>query len=422
MKKILALLLSLTLVLGCASTAFASQTTAAQGKRSLKTTTLTESDRVNSCSAIRISLSVPNYLGKIKADITTTEFSGETDVLVIYVPNDKWDGNCYYNGVVGTIKQGLANITAGSGSLVSWKDIYSYNFLPMEGGFYYVDINSLQMSFLDGPGLYTGLSTFSYTLNGKSDMSAAGYPFILLLNDDTVNYYLTYGKLDSYASYDWPELAKLLAEPEPEQKGSLANFRNIRNYYTGTFNDIELNGSYWYDEYVINCYRLGLLEGNKFNFFPRSSFTLAQAITAAARIHNIYYGGSGKFNEGPVWYNVYVHYAQSNGIITASDFGADTLGSKVYERAATRGEMAYILANALPDSALKGVNTIRRIPDVNSNTAYSVQIFKLYRAGILDGYTAQHYFRPSNNINRSEAAAIISRLVNSGSRIRFSIY
>ncbi len=421
MKRFQALLLSLILVLSCASPAFASSA-ATQNKRTLTTTTLSESDKVNSCSTIRISLSVPNYLGKIKADITTTDFSGETEVLVIYVPNDKWDGNCYYNGIVGNIKQGMARISAGSGSLISWKELYNYNFLPMEGGFYYVDTNSLQISFLDGPGLYTGLATFSYTLNGKTDMSAAGYPFILLLNDDMINYYLTYGKLDSYSSYDWPELSRLLSEPGTETTGSLSNFRNIRNYYRGTFTDIELNGSYWYDEYVISCYRMGLMEGNGFNFFPSSSFTLAQVITVAARIHNIYSGGNGKFNEGPVWYNVYVHYALSNGIIKASDFGADTQGSKVYERAAKRGEMAYILANALPESALKRINTIRRIPDVSEQTAYSVQIFKLYRAGVLDGYTANHYFRPDNNINRSEAAAIISRLVNTGSRIKFTIY
>ncbi len=422
MRKALALALSLLMILSSTALAFGSSAQTAQTKANLKTTTLTEADSVNTFG-FKINLTVPNYLGKIRANITTTEFSGETDVLVIYVPNDKWDGNCYYNGVIGSIKQGRAVIEANSGSLVSWLDLYSTDFLPLEGGFYYVDRNSLQMSFLSGPGLYTGLATFSFTQSGETQMSAAGYPFILLLNDDTVNFYLENGRLDTYSRHEWPELAKLVkVEEETTKQKGLENFTVKRNYYKGTFSDIELPGSYWYDEYVINCYRLGLMEGNKFNFNPRGNFTLAQAITVAARIHNIYEGGTGTFNEGPVWYNVYVHYAVSNGIIQSDDFGTEELGLKAYDRPATRAEMAYILANALPKTALREINTIRKIPDVSSSTAYSAQITQLYKAGILDGYTAQHYFRPGNPINRAEAAAIISRLVNPDSRIRFSIY
>ena len=93
-----------------------------------------------------------------------------------------------------------------------------------------------------------------------------------------------------------------------------------------------------------------------------------------------------------------------------------------YSRPATRGEMAYIFAHTLPSAALKSINTVKRIPDVSSGSAFSSEIFTLYKAGILDGYTANHYFRASNNITRGEASAIISRLVNQSSRLQFSIY
>ncbi|MDI9492189.1 MAG: S-layer homology domain-containing protein, partial [Bacillota bacterium] len=127
--------------------------------------------------------------------------------------------------------------------------------------------------------------------------------------------------------------------------------------------------------------------------------------------HNIYRGESGDFYQGPVWYSVYVNYAIANGILRDGDF-AD------YDRPATRGEMAYILASAVPGEALEQINTVAALPDVTAATPYSHQIFALYRAGVLTGYT-DHSYHPGETISRSETAAIIARIADAALRETF---
>jgi len=72
--------------------------------------------------------------------------------------------------------------------------------------------------------------------------------------------------------------------------------------------------------------------------------------------------------------------------------------------------MAYIFSRSLPESEFAQINNITSIPDVNQSTRYNDAIFLLYRAGVLTG-NAQGTFRPNDNINRAEAAAIISRVI-----------
>jgi len=50
-----------------------------------------------------------------------------------------------------------------------------------------------------------------------------------------------------------------------------------------------------------------------------------------------YNGESETFTQGIPWYQVYVDYAITNGIVNANDFTE-------YDRSATRAEMAYIFS------------------------------------------------------------------------------
>ncbi len=436
MKRFISLALAALLVLGSISFSFGANNSIRYG---YKTRTLNQYDSTNTVSGIRVKLSVPNYLGTINVRLETTEGTGSADVLVVYLPDSKWDSGSYYSAVSGTVNSSV-KIYDSSDELVLWNDLYSYGFLPLSGGIYTSDYNSLQMHFLSGPGLYTGLATLYYTasdlgyktadeVRAKSPaslkMTAAGFPFILALDDTTIEYFMEHGTLNSYATFGWPGLAELIESvryemPSLAAEQALKNFTKKNNYYSGIFLDVGIKNSAWYDENVKTVYQLGLMQGDAGYFRPQGELTLAQAIAMAARLHNIYNGGSGKFSEGPVWYSVYINYAVKNGIIKASDFGADTKGSDAYGRNATRGEMAYIFASAMPSDALPRINSIKSIPDVYSTTRYRDQIFRLYEAGILEGSNG-HRFYPYNYVTRAEAAATISRMADKDLRLEFTI-
>jgi len=110
----------------------------------------------------------------------------------------------------------------------------------------------------------------------------------------------------------------------------------------------------------------------------------------------------------------YVDYAKENDSI-----------NKDYVWNARESKAGYmeIFANALPNSALAETNSIPNgsIPDVPAPHPQAAAIYKLYRAGIVQGVDGAHNCNPGSNIKRSEVAAILTRMMNAGTRIRFSI-
>ena len=80
-----------------------------------------------------------------------------------------------------------------------------------------------------------------------------------------------------------------------------------------------------------------------------------------------------------------------------------------------------IFANALPSEALAAVNEVAdgSIPDVPMSHAQAGPIYRLYRAGIVQGVDGAHSCNPSANIKRSEVAAILIRMMDPAKRIKF---
>ena len=94
--------------------------------------------------------------------------------------------------------------------------------------------------------------------------------------------------------------------------GNVTNIAALNTYFTGQYPDVDEDA--WYgvnrQKTVVRAFEYGLMQGNddgRFN--PLGSVTLAEAITIAARVHSIYNGGDGKFEQGEPWYQVYVDYA-----------------------------------------------------------------------------------------------------------------
>ena len=193
----------------------------------------------------------------------------------------------------------------------------------------------------------------------------------------------------------------------PKDVSGMQNFITVNTYEPGQFSDVDETAWYGADnqKIIVTAYEFGLMVGGAdMTFNPNGNVTIAEAITVAARVHSVYMTGRDEFQQGDPWYQVYVDYAILNGIIADDDF-AD------YTHAATRAEMAYIFAAALPEKELEAHNDVESLPDVFDDTLYCEFIFTLYRAGVLTGGDDSGTFKPYASITRAEAAAIISRII-----------
>jgi len=196
---------------------------------------------------------------------------------------------------------------------------------------------------------------------------------------------------------------------------SMTNFDKAQSYKPGQFPDISENEWFGHNKQQVVCkaFELGLMQGKGSKFDPNAGVTLAEAITMAARLSNIYSGDNWTFHESSPWYYTHLEYAVHKGIIEFDTFEDLT-------RPATRAEMAYIFARALPEVEFTPINTIETLPDVNSGTPYQNEIFRLYRAGILTGNDAYGTFGPKDSITRAQAAAIITRIALPAERVSFT--
>lgn len=187
----------------------------------------------------------------------------------------------------------------------------------------------------------------------------------------------------------------------------LDGFRKVNTYYSGLFYDV--SSSDWFDENVSRAYELGLMKGmSEDTFGPKSSVTVAQAITLAARLHSIYYTGSESFvQSGNNWYDVYVTYARNNGIIQETSYN--------YNDPISRAAFAHILAKVLPAEALSAIESDIYFDDVKNTTPYQSDIYLLAQAGIIRGVPNMFGtldFEPNNSITRAQVAAIVTRMAD----------
>ncbi|MBQ9428978.1 MAG: family 43 glycosylhydrolase [Clostridia bacterium] len=192
--------------------------------------------------------------------------------------------------------------------------------------------------------------------------------------------------------------------------GSIAavNKFPVKRVYLDTFTDVP--ATHWSYSYVANAYSIQLANGtSKTTFSPDSSFTVAQALTAAANVHTAYYNKTvPAAQNGEAWYVPYVNYCIENGIITAGQF-AD------YNANIKRGDMAVVFANILPESEYAAKND-KTAPDVSSDMACAAAVQKLLRAGIVGGDAGTGNYRPNDSIKRSEACVIFTRIAMADKR------
>lgn len=168
----------------------------------------------------------------------------------------------------------------------------------------------------------------------------------------------------------------------------------------------------WYFDYVETAVEQGILNGKGDGIFaPDDNVTIAETIKIAACAHAELTGRTIAESGGENWYDKYVDYAKTSGIIeNGVDFN--------YSDPATRAEIAYLFARADVDAVYINPDVpLNDIPDVDASTPYSQEILKMYRLGAAVGSDDMLTFHPYDNVKRSEAAAMIVRIMNNEYRV-----
>ncbi len=177
----------------------------------------------------------------------------------------------------------------------------------------------------------------------------------------------------------------------------------------------DVKKSDWFYDDVRLAYEIGLINGKTTDTFaPNDYLKYSEAVKIAACMRIAYFEKDPLVVSGRTWYEVYVDYCRVHGIITKG---------YAWESYATRGDYMTIFANALPDDALKAINHVDdgAIPDVSVNHQNAEGIYKLYRAGVVQGTDSRHNCSPSDYVKRSEVSAILTRMMRENVRLKFTL-
>ena len=192
------------------------------------------------------------------------------------------------------------------------------------------------------------------------------------------------------------------ADAEAAVTPGLENFVKQAAFSSGLFSDVSPDN--WSYSVIAACYEYGLMQGRGDVFDRTGRLTVAEALTMADRVHQIYREGASTLTNGEPWYQPYVEYALSAGLIRDGDFFS-------WSEPITRAGMAYLFSRTLPAEALSPIKQVDVIPDDGQIPERDRDaVWTLYRAGVLTGNDAFGTFSPDSGITRQEAAAIIARV------------
>ena len=171
----------------------------------------------------------------------------------------------------------------------------------------------------------------------------------------------------------------------------------------------------WYSADVESAVESGIINGRSNDrFAPEEYLTAAEGIKLAACLSQMSSDGKVTLTAGDPWYKPYVEYMEKLGVkADISDWNAP----------AEREMFMYFFAHAMPEEKLAKVNEVEdgAVPDVAKENEYYSEIYTLYRAGIVRGSDESGKCNPKSPIKRSEAAAIITRMMNEEERLRFTM-
>lgn len=288
--------------------------------------------------------------------------------------------------------------------------------LPSNGG--------MIMVTLTGTNLQNGIQIKAGTITAQTSGDAAEQTATLTLpanySSSSVNYTVQY----SLNGTDWfggktVRVSGRYTPPVGPVTPSVPTKPSVPERDPFPFTDV--SRSSWYYDSVRAAWEKDLIDGvTRTLYKPDDTLTVAQAIKLSAALHQML-NNNGKVtlrNGSPYWYSSYVSYAVDNGIIEKMylDYTPAQMNTPV-----KRNEFVHIFYGAMSD--YRQINTVadNKIPDVITTDTYALEIYTFYRAGILTGSDKNGTFYPTNDIKRSEVAAILSRMYDKTARKTVSL-
>ena len=337
--------------------------------------------------------------------------------------DDNFYTETYENGIytLTITHNGQVNVTIQKGSTQPTEpSVTDYSVAPTElpsnGG--------MIMVTLTGTNLQNGIQIKAGTITAKTSGNAAEQTATLTLpanySSSSVNYTVQYslngtdwfgGKTVRVSGHYTPPVGPV-TPPVPTKPG-------VPERDPFPFTDV--SRSSWYYDSIRAAWEKDLIDGvTRTLYKPDDTLTVAQAIKLSAALHQML-NNNGKVtlrNGSPYWYSSYVSYAVDNGIIEKMylDYTPAQMNAPV-----KRNEFVHIFYGAMSD--YRQINTVadNKIPDVITTDTYALEIYTFYRAGILTGSDKNGTFYPTNDIKRSEVAAILSRMYDKTARKTVSL-
>lgn len=288
--------------------------------------------------------------------------------------------------------------------------------LPSNGGMITVT--------LTGTNLQNGIQIKAGTISAKTSGDAAEQTATLTLPANYSSSSVSYTVQYSLNGTDWfggktVRVSGHYTPPVGPVTPSVPTKPSVPERDPFPFTDV--SRSSWYYDSVRAAWEKDLIDGvTRTLYKPDDTLTVAQAIKLSAALHQML-NNNGKVtlrNGSPYWYSSYVSYAVDNGIIEKMylDYTPGQMNTPV-----KRNEFVHIFYGAMSD--YRQINTVadNKIPDVITTDTYALEIYTFYRAGILTGSDKNGTFYPTNDIKRSEVAAILSRMYDKTARKTVSL-
>lgn len=222
----------------------------------------------------------------------------------------------------------------------------------------------------------------------------------------------------------------LLVVPAHAAENSMDNFvRNLDGLtYSGQFSDVPMEHTFYNN--IAALYEYGLTRGKTDGTFGLTdNVTVSQVVIFAGRVRSLFRTGYAEL--GPEAYVTdvpqatcmpYLNYLKAEGVLGSE------LDTALFNYA-TRAQVAHVLANILPESAVPAINqdliteayaTHKFVVDVDEYTPYQQDILYLYHRGISRGNDEYGSFLPDQPITRGALSAMLTRLVDPSLRIELS--
>mgnify|MGYP001354033583 FL=1 len=346
------------------------------------------------------------------AEVTLTKNTG-TDAVTYYF-RYSLDGTTLAGELTATVPG------TGGGTQPTEPSVTDYSVAPTElpsnGGMITVT--------LAGTNLQNGIQIKAGTISAKTSGDAAKQTATLTLPANYSSSSVSYTVQYSLNGTDWfggktVRVSGRYTPPVGPVTPSVPTKPGVPERDPFPFTDV--SRSSWYYDSVRAAWEKDLIDGvTRTLYKPDDTLTVAQAIKLSAALHQML-NNNGKVtlrNGSPYWYSSYVSYAVDNGIIEKMylDYTPAQMNAPV-----KRNEFVHIFYGAMSD--YRQINTVadNKIPDVITTDTYALEIYTFYRAGILTGSDKNGTFYPTNDIKRSEVAAILSRMYDKTARKTVSL-